>query len=110
MTAFADTSAPASLQRFVNDEREAAASGIEGLHQQGQQTATAFESGPASTIEHLMVETERRGIALPRVSQGGRDGASSAGQQGPDEQALGFAPGWCAEETLKGRQEGARVC
>ena len=69
MTALADTSAPASLQSFVNDEREAAASGIEGLHQQGQQTATAFESGPASTIEHLMVETERRGIALPRVSQ-----------------------------------------
>ena len=59
--ALADTSAPASLQRFVNDEREAAASGIEGLHQQGQQTATAFESGPASTIEHLMVETERTG-------------------------------------------------
>ena len=113
MTALADTSAPASLQRFVNDEREAAASGIEGLHQQGQQTATAFESGPASTIEHLMVETERRGIALPRVSQGGRDGASSVGQQGSDrvsEQALGFAPSGCAEETLKGRQEGARVC
>ena len=33
-----------------------------------------------------MVET-RRGIALPRVSQGGRDGASSVGQQGSDEQA-----------------------
>ena len=48
MTALADTSAPASLQSFVNDEREAAASGIEGLHQQGQQTATAFESGPAN--------------------------------------------------------------
>ena len=108
MTALVDASAPASLQRFVNDEREAAASGIEGLHQQGQQTATAFESGPASTIEHLMVETERRGIALPRVSQGGRDGASSVGQQGSDEQALGFAPSGCAKETLKGCQEGAR--
>ena len=107
MTALVDASAPASLQRFVNDEREAAASGIEGLHQQGQQTATAFESGPASTIEHLMVETERRGIALPRVSQGGRDGASSVGQQGSDEQALGFAPSGCAKETLKGCQEGA---
>ena len=106
MTALADTSAPASLQRFVNDEREAAASGIEGLHRQGQQTATAFESGPASTIEHLMVETERRGIALPRVSQGGRDGASSVGQQGSDEQALDFAPSGCAKETLKGRQGG----
>jgi hypothetical protein len=57
-----------------------------------------------------MVETERRGIALPRVSQGGRDGASSVGQQGSDEQALGFAPSGCAKETLKGRQEGARVC
>ena len=35
MTALVDASAPASLQRFVNDEREAAASGIEGLHQHG---------------------------------------------------------------------------
>ena len=69
MTALADTSAPASLQRFVNDEREAAASGIEGLHQQGQQTATAFESGPAGTVEHLMVETERRRVVLSGVSQ-----------------------------------------
>ena len=72
MTALVDASAPASLQRFVNDESEAAASVTKGLHQQGQQIATAFESRPASTVEYLMVETERRGIALPCVSQGCR--------------------------------------
>ena len=76
----------------------------------GQETATTFESGPASTVEHLMVETERRGIALPRMPQGRGDGASSAGQQGFDDQALDFTPSGYAEETLKGRQEGASVC
>ena len=39
-----------------------------------------------------MVETERRGIALPRMPQGRRHGASSAGQQGSDDQALDFTP------------------
>ena len=68
MTALADAAAPASLQRFVNDEGKAATAGAEGLHQQGQQTATAFAGGPASPVEHLMVETERRRVALPRVS------------------------------------------
>ena len=110
MTALVDASAPASLQRFVNDERKAAASGVEGLHQQGQQTAATFEGRPASPVEHLMVDTERRRVALPRVSQGCGDSAPSAGQQGSDEQALDFAPSGFAEETLKGRQEGARVC
>ena len=61
-----DASAPTSLQRFVNDEREASK-----VCTSMDSRPTAFESGPASTIEHLMVETERRGIALPRVSQGG---------------------------------------
>ena len=107
VTALADASAPASFQRFVNDEGEAAASGVEGLHQQGEQAATTFEGGPAGTIEHLMVETERRGVVQPRVPQGCRHGAPSAGQQGSDEQALDFAPSGCAKETLKGRQEGA---
>ena len=35
MTALVDASAPASLQCFVNDEGETAASGLEGLHQHG---------------------------------------------------------------------------
>ena len=68
VTALVDASAPASLQSFVNDEREAAAGGVEGLHQQGQQTAAALESGLASPVEHLMVETERRRVAVSRVS------------------------------------------
>ena len=68
VTALADASTPASLQRFVNDEGEAAAGGVEGLHQQGQKTAAALESGPSSPVEHLMVETERRRVALSRVS------------------------------------------
>ena len=51
----------------------------------------------------------QRGIALYGVSQGGRDGASSAGQQGSDNQALDFTPDGCAEETLKGCQDGATV-
>ena len=48
--------------------------------------------------------------SLPRTrSGGGRDGASSAGQQGSDNQALDFTPSGCAEETLKGCQDGATV-
>ena len=74
-----------------------------------QQAAATLEGGPASTVEHLMIEAERRGIALPGVSQGGGDGAPSAGQQGSDNQALDFTPSGYAEETLKGCQDGATV-
>ena len=109
MTALVDASAPAPFQRFVNDEREATAAGAEGPHQQGQQAAAALEGGPSGTVEHLMVETERRDIFLSRVPQGCRHGASPAGQEGSDRRWM-FAPSGCAEETLKGCQDGARVC
>ena len=57
------------------------------------------------TISH---ETVRKVLKKKR-DQAVAPGASMC-QQGSDEQALGFAPSGCAKETLKGRQEGARVC
>ncbi len=102
VTALVEAKAPASLQGFVNDEGEAAASGVEGLHQQRQQTAATLESGPSGAVEHLMVETGRRGALLSRVSQGCRDGAPSAGQQGADEQALDFTARWIRWGDLEG--------
>ena len=71
--------------------------------------SAALESRPPGAVEHLMIETERRGVLLSRVSQGRGDGASSAGQYGSDNQALDFTPSGCGEETLKGRQQGAKV-
>lgn len=109
VTALFEAGSPAPLQGFINDERQRAAKRTEGLHQQRQQAAATLEGGPASTVEHVIIEAERWGIALPGVSQGRGDGAPSAGQQGSDNQALDFTPSGCAEETLKGCQGGATV-
>ena len=64
-----EAGSPAPLQGFINDERQAAAKRAERLHQQSQQVAATLEGGPASTVEHVMIEAERRGIALPSVPQ-----------------------------------------
>ena len=94
MPALLEAGSPASLQGFINDERETAAHSAERLHQQGQQAATALESRPAGAVEHLMVETERRGVTLSGVSQGCGDGAPSSGQQGSDDSGAGPFARW----------------
>ena len=61
-----------------------------------------------------MVETKGRCVARSDVSQSRDDGAPATGQQGFDDQMLDFvskpalslSKGGCAEETLKGCQEG----
>ena len=62
MPALFEEGSPAPLQSFIDDERQTAANSAERLHQQGQQAAAALEGGPAGTVEHVMIEAERRGI------------------------------------------------
>jgi hypothetical protein len=93
MPPLGDATAPAPLQRLVDDKDAVTARSNKGPHSPPQQASTQPQCGPARAVEHVMLEAEVGCLVHAHVAAGGRHGPPTAGQAGPEAQHWHFPPG-----------------
>src|ERR1700724_3759497 len=101
MPALADFAAPSSFQRFINHDLYPAASLNKDADQQLEQQAAYREAGPASSIEHLVEQSEIRIVVQAHLLESGSDSAPTASQESANHQNEHLAPGRTCESWLK---------
>ncbi len=75
----ADTVAPSSLQRLIDDERQVTAHSDKRANQEMQQAAPQIEWRPSCPVGHVMVEAEIGCIVQAHLAEGGRHGPPTPG-------------------------------
>jgi hypothetical protein len=93
MSPFADLGSPASFQRLVDHQLQAAAGFHKGFHDQIQQLATHCQWRPARSVEYLVERAEVRLPFLASRTQGGGNSAASMGKPRPSQQRHHFSKG-----------------
>jgi hypothetical protein len=101
----ADATSPSPFQRLVDGEGQPKPGGLEDAEQQVQEPPGESQGRPRRSIEDLMILAEVGLVVEAGLPQGGGDGPSAPGEDGPEDQGDDLGPGRSGELAAEGLQD-----